>query len=141
MRDKARVERTPLRGLLSKAMELVDDDGDGKTAVATPRPVVDAPTTPSPAVATIPTPRPVVFAPTPSPSTATDPTMDRPTDALTTSPMEDATDPPTDADAPTIPLAEDETGPPVPLSVTPDDNDDGGSQLDVRVVVPADPVA
>ena len=71
----------------------------------------------------------------------TDPTMDRPADALTTSLQEDATDPPTDADAPTIPLAEDETGPPVPLSVTPDDNDDGGSQLDVRVVVPADPVA
>jgi hypothetical protein len=54
---------------------------NGKTAVATPRPVVDAPTTPSPAVATIPTPRPVVFAPTLSPSTATDPTMDRPANA------------------------------------------------------------
>jgi len=81
-------------------MELVDDDGDGTTAVATPRPVVDAPTTPSPAVATIPTPRPVVFAPTPSPSTATDPNMDRPADALVTSPM-------------------DEKGPPVPPSATP----------------------
>jgi hypothetical protein len=45
--------------------------------------------------------------------------MDRPADALTTSPMEDATDPPTDADAPAIPLAEDETGPPVPPSATP----------------------
>jgi hypothetical protein len=33
--------------------------------------------------------------------------------------MEDATDPPTDADAPTIPLAEDETGPPVPPYATP----------------------
>jgi hypothetical protein len=100
-------------------MELVDDDGDGKTAVATPRPVVDAPTTPSPAVATIPTPRPVVFAPTPSPSTATDPTMDRPAHALVTWPMDDLTDPPTDADAPTILLAEDEKGSPVPPSSTP----------------------
>ena len=34
-------------------------------------------------------------------------------------PMVDATDPPTDADAPTIPLAEDETGQPVPPSATP----------------------
>lgn len=135
-----RVERTPLRGLLSKAMELVDDDGDGKTAVATPRPVVDAPTTPSPAVATIPTPRPVVFAPTPSPSTATDfhgPTRRRAYDLAHGG-----------RDGPSHrrrcahdPASGGRDGATCPALRDPDDDDDGGSQLNLCVVVPADPVA